>query len=280
MRIIQRLIFAGMTFGISPMLVRAAGPATRPTAPTVTPETSVGIAVDPIHPPAGIDPQPIPTDSILLSTADGTTTAPNARRFDHNDPSITGSNGTMLGRGHTGQKNFAPVSAKDISDALAYLAEHSHNRADAIQSLPDGDRKQRVLEVVARNYVNWMRILHQDPELYKVVVQRVEVEDAIFGLVTKLRKEHADQQDVTRIKLRDQVAELVDLGIQERQIRLQRLQNLVKVLGAKLEDDSAHQSALVDQRLKTILSDGKSLIPSGAGGGNRDHNHDPSDDNR
>jgi hypothetical protein len=256
--------------GFFPALLLAAGPATQPAGSGIMADVSS-------LPPA--EQSASPTDS-TLSTAPAVSnvgspvasTAGDTASGDEQSPRRPDrSENAQTGRGRFGQRIFGPVSPKELADAMIYMKEHSPNRAAAIESLT-GERKNHIMEVAARNYTNWMRILKQDPQLYKVVVKRVEVEDNIFGLVSQLRKgsaaTQASPQSDTRAKLREQVADLVDLGIEERQIRLDHLEQTVKDLRTKLDDDSSHRSDLIDQRYKTILSDGKSLLPSsGAGGG-------------
>jgi len=163
-----------------------------------------------------------------------------------------------------------PLSSKDIADAMIYMKDKSPNRYAALNSLPDGERKKNLQQLAARNYLNWMRELAEDPELYSVTLKRIGSEDEIFGLVGKLRADPPDKKEADTAQLREQVANLVDLSIQERQLRLDRLQKAVKEQQQKLIEDSSHREQLVDQRMKAIQSEG--LVPSsGSVGSPRGH---------
>jgi hypothetical protein len=152
-------------------------------------------------------------------------------------------------------------SQKDITDAMAFMKEHSRNRFDAIQSLSDADKKTRVTDVVVRN---WLSLKSQDQNLQPVLVQRTEVEDTIFGLVSQMPKEKPEDSKATQA-LRDAVGKLVDLGLEERQIRLENLEKTLKQQQEKLAEDRGNRGGLVEDRLKTILNDEKNLLPpSGA----------------
>ena len=162
-----------------------------------------------------------------------------------------------------------PLTQKDIADAMIYMKDKSPNRYQALNSLPDGDRKKSLLELWARNYLNWMHQLSDDPELYSVVLKRIGAEDEVFGLVSKLRTDSADKKDETNAKLRDEVGVLVDLGIKERQLRLDRLEKTVKEQQQKLTEDTMRRDQLIDDRLKTIVTDGVVPGPGGAAHGRR-----------
>jgi hypothetical protein len=162
------------------------------------------------------------------------------------------------------------LTDKEIADAMQFMSQHSKNRYDAIQSLPDGEKKTEIKNFTARAYMTWMRMANEDSKLYPVVVKRVELEDEIFGKVTLLKKEtDADKQKVLNDELKVDVGKLLDIGLQERKLRLDQLAEIVKKEQKQLDEDSANRAALVDERLKAIIksSDSSSLVPSGGGGG-------------
>jgi hypothetical protein len=97
--------------------------------------------------------------------------------------------------------------------------------------------------------------------LKNVTVQRVRVEDDIYGLVMQMPKDAPDAQQADKDALREQVGKLVELGITERRIRLQRLQETVDREQKKLAADTANPSALVEERLKTILKEENNPVP-------------------
>jgi hypothetical protein len=240
--------FAFCVLGLSPVLVLAAQPATQPT----------------------VDAAPSTGEVEIQAPALDTTSNPAVSED-------TGKPRRQFGEGPLGRRlaqRFMPVSEKDKTDAMIFMKEHSPNRFTAIDSLPEGERKTNVKELAARNYLNWMKVMREDPELYAVILKRVAVEDDIFDLVTQLHKDSPEKVDATRAKLKDKVAALVDVGIEERRLRLKRLQKTVDEQQQKLADDSSHRDTLVSERLKTILSDEKGLVPnSGNGGTGGQHGH-------
>jgi len=241
----QPIKFAIGVWGCFPLLAFAAEPATQPVVPADPAVADVSLATadadSPLNDASAGDTKPHPSD------------------------------GPLPGHGRFAQRFLQPTDY-DKSQAMLYLKAHSPNRYKFIQDLPDGDRKSNVTEVAARRYVRWMQMMKEDQDLFQVVFKRIEVEDQIFGLVSQLRKDPSENQHAVETKLHDQVASLVDLGIQERQLRLDRLAKTVEDQKNKLAEDRANQANLVEERLNNILAEGKNLFPdSGDGGG--PHNH-------
>jgi hypothetical protein len=211
------------------------------------------------------------------ANADGNTTLP-----DDSKPHRPYGDGGM---GRRMLQRFAPISEKDKADAMLYMKEHSPNRYAAIDGLPETNpaqvnRKNNVKELAARNYLSWMQIMKEDPELYAVIKDRVAIEDDIFGLVTDLHRAAPDKTDAIQAKLKDKVASLVDIGLQERELRLKRLQKTVEEQQQKLAEDSKRRADLIDERLKNILNEEKGLVPSNGTGGQHGHGPRPPGDNR
>jgi len=250
--------------GIGPLMVFAGEPATRP---------SPVAAQAPLD---GVAPQTNPVD--------GTNTHPGDHATGDRQP--VGENAPG-GRARPGQR-FQPPLQSEIEDAMQFMQTNSPNRFKALDSLPDGEKKNRLKNVATRAYLQLMRSSPKEtqPELFKVAVDRTKMEDAVFGLVTELHKTPPDQQEALKTQLRAKVAELVSIGLKERQMRLTILQDTVKEEQQKLTQDQARETALVDQRYSEVLANGeKGLgglgIGGGANGGAAQHNrggpHQPPD---
>lgn len=256
MRQINRMLLGGVVLGISASALLASGPATQPVTP-------VSKQVDSVSEPAD-----------LLSPADPGSLPPVAPT-----PGATSPDDARIRRG---DRMFSPLrprplDEKDLSDARLYMHTHSPERYNAILALPEGKEKSAIESLTAQRYLNWMRLARDDFELYAVVEKRIELEDAIFGKVRQLRTESSQAQDAAvKAQLKDLVGKLVDNGIRERQLRLDRLQRTIKQEQAKLAEDSANRPSVVEQRYNAILSsDTNGLLPAaGPGlGGGAQHGH-------
>jgi hypothetical protein len=156
-------------------------------------------------------------------------------------------------RWRVGQRFQPPLSQKEIADAMKFMQSHSPNRFAAIQSLPEGDEKSTVENLVTRSYLNWMRLETEDIELYKIVIKRVGLEDKIFGEVSQYQQAAPDHKDRIRAAMKADLSDLLDVRAEERQLRIDRLENTVKAEQRKLDADKASKSRLIDKRLESVL---------------------------
>jgi hypothetical protein len=162
-----------------------------------------------------------------------------------------------------------PLTEKELEDARKFMEQHSPQRLKTLEAMPDGEEKTRIRNGAALAYLNWMRLANTDFELYKVVVQRVDLEDQIFGKFAQMRMDPTDKQDADKADLKALVAKLVDNGIQERHLRLDRLKAAIDKEATNLAHDESNRPQVVEDRLNAILaSDGGGLLPTpGPGGG-------------
>ncbi len=239
MRRIKQLQLAVAVLGICPLVARAVDPSTQPVTATVD-----MIAIDPVDTPS-------------VQTLSPGQAGTEASREKHVDRFAL-----------RGARLFNPPTEKEVADAMLFMQTHSPQRYAAIQSLPEGEKKTGIKNFAVRAYQTWLRLELDDTRLFSVVMKRVEIEDRIFGKVSELKKEAPDKQDALKSALRDDVDQLVDIGLKERQLRLDRLTNLVKKEQQKLDEDSADRSQLVDQRIQMILKtdDSRGLVPQATPG--------------
>jgi hypothetical protein len=248
--------FAAAALWVAPVLLRAEAPATQPAA----------------DPSEALTPPVDQTDVTVTPNPSGEGNGAPGQADNRRPP--------------RGQRFLQPLTEKEVADAMLFMSQHSKNRYEAIQSLPDGEKKTEIKSFTTRAYMSWMRMANEGSTLYPVVIKRIELEDEIFGKVTLLKKEtDADKQKVLTDELKGDVGKLLDIGLKERKLRLEQLADIVKKEQKQLEDDSTNRALLVDERLKAILksSDTSSLVPNagegggsgGGGGGQGQHGHGP-----
>ena len=181
----------------------------------------------------------------------------------------------MMGMGRGGRGNGAgqlPTSA-DRADGLAFLKLHAPEQYRIIEAMPDDSDQRQVLETfVARAYANYQRIKADDPDLYGVIVTRVEAEDGIVKLSADLRQASDADRPAAKQRLREQVAKWFELNLQERKLRLDKLKRTVRAAEDKLNADRAGRDQIINERVGRILKSGnaagggESWIPTGGGG--------------
>jgi hypothetical protein len=175
-------------------------------------------------------------------------------------PAVTpGGSGRTGGHGGAGNHRRAggrfgagPPTPEQQEQAMEFLAQHAPNQANAIKVLPDLERA-RTEAAIGQAYLNYQRIEADDQELYAVILNRVEVEDRIFGLGGEYRRAKSDAaRSSVRADLLTQLHAWASVNLKERKLRLDRLKRTVSQAEDKLADDSAHRDRMIDERLNRI----------------------------
>jgi hypothetical protein len=240
-------------------------------------------------------PSPLSTEELaaagtISSVQSNPTTAPTtapATPQQANDPRPTGfapdfrpGMGMGIGRGMgMGYGQFGRVMSRlgpmepptqaEWEESLPFLKEHSPKRLEAINNMPDERRsKWRLMGFLAKQYQNIQRIKQDDGELAQIVTNRMELEDAVYGLVAQFRDAkrggETGKQAEMRREIHQKVTELVDTNIKERRERIARLQRTLKQESERLADDEKSRDSLVDKRVQSLI-DGQPAVDDGRG---------------
>jgi hypothetical protein len=170
-------------------------------------------------------------------------------------------------RGPGGRQHGDPTKDPKWAEARAFLDKYSPIRAAAFAALPDNADKAGFENMILFSYESTQRIA-ADHDLYAAVIERIKVEDAIFGLVTDLPKLPADKRDAAKANLHDQVVALVDVNLKERELRLDRLAKTLESERAQLAKDLSEKDKLVESRMDAVLrGDFQQISPRGLRGG-------------
>ena len=154
-----------------------------------------------------------------------------------------------------GRLNQPPNDA-DRAEAMAFMAQNAPRYAQWIIDLPDNDYRTSVENTVATAYASYQQLRPKNQQLYDVILRRIRVEDRIFGLRAEVRKA---TDDATRAKLesdvREQVAAVLELSLQERHLRLERLEQTVQSEKDTLAKDETKKSRsrMIDDRVARIM---------------------------
>jgi hypothetical protein len=177
--------------------------------------------------------------------------------------------------GGAGRQHGDPTKDPKWADARSFLEKYSPIRAAAFAALPDNADKGGFENMILYSYESAQRTA-ADHDLYNAVIQRIKVEDAIFGLVTDMPKLPADKREASKAKLHDQVVALVDVNLKERELRLDRLAKTLESERAQLAKDSADKDKLVETRMDAVLKgDFQQIGPRGLRGRGHPGNDEP-----
>jgi hypothetical protein len=169
------------------------------------------------------------------------------------------------GPGGFGGRGFDPNSdeAKQYWDALkAFCEKHSPRRWQEIEDRVQKYGRRAALPRIGQmsfKFRELQKLEKEDPELHKIKVGLIEVEDVEYGLITDLKAvDKSDEKRAAELRkqLRDENKQYVDLRLQERAHRLDRLTRMVEDEKRKLADDTQHADRLADERLSDLESAG------------------------
>jgi hypothetical protein len=170
--------------------------------------------------------------------------------------------------GHPGAR-VGPDSPRELNEfweankqkIIDFCKENSPNRWEAMERWMSmrkiGDfrppRDKLILQIK-----HLMELEQADPDLYKLKVAQIRVEDEEFPMIRELRmalrNEDKPRAKELREKLQQPAAKMVELRLQERQLRLARLQKRLDEEKQRLAKDMNTQNKLVDAHVEEVIN--------------------------
>lgn len=177
-----------------------------------------------------------------------------------------------------GARRWVSPSDEEWPEVVAMMAEISPNGFKVFEQLdPKSDRYRRFRDITYFHYRMLLWSRSEDPALYQVRVDRLKLEDQIFGMVKNIKPDEAPPPEMLA-QLQTKVGELVDLNARERQVRIERMEKMVANEKQKLQTDVDRRNEIIDGKIKKVLSDGgdeSSFGISGGPDGRRPRVHNP-----
>lgn len=173
-------------------------------------------------------------------------------------------------RGHGGVDHpgfgRGPEARRGEMRAWDFFRTYSRRRAEAIRALPQ-EKQERVRGLITARYGGIWLIETQNPKLFDLKIKQVQAEDDIFGLKGELA-ENPGKGDQIRAELRKKVEELVELRMDERKQRIERLKKQLGDEEKQLKEDQAKKEKMVEKQYERVL-DAPTLetMPDRPGGG-------------
>jgi hypothetical protein len=163
------------------------------------------------------------------------------------------------GQNGGGQKAAAGNAPKDEWDqVMAFMRENSPNRHQLLLRQNPGPNAPARVRLLQR----W-RTLQQlqqsgETDLYDLSTAQFREEDVVVGLSAQYRQArnrgNMPRMNQLRQDIGAEAAKLVDLGLQERALRIQHAETLLQAQKDKLEQDKANEQELVQQRTEQIMT--------------------------
>jgi hypothetical protein len=177
--------------------------------------------------------------SPLLAVADGPSTQPT----DLGEP--------YRGHGYGSGYVRAFSSGQDWDEMIQFMQKNAPIRAHVIDESDAWDNLP-ARNALLKRWRDYRFVAEHFPEVADLRVKRFQIEDQIFGLELQVRRDPS-VLDSIRPEIRLKAAELVDLSIEERQLRIAKLQNLLSQEQKRLADEQSQQDAEVNQRTQRIM---------------------------
>jgi hypothetical protein len=154
-----------------------------------------------------------------------------------------------------------------------FMREHSPERLAALQKLHlDGDRLNNLKKMIFARYSYLKTLGEMDHDAYDLKLRQLDLEDKIFGLATAMRAAADEGDDRKREQIRGElrtaVGKLVDLGMAEREARLNRLEKSIHDQRTALTQETQKRDDIIDARVNAAIAS-PDPFPRGGGGGRR-----------
>jgi hypothetical protein len=145
-------------------------------------------------------------------------------------------------------------TAEEWKEIEAFMKSHSPKRWERVNEIADEQRQQTVRNMFANRYRAMQELKENDPELHKIRLERMPIEDEVFALGWDLSHSKADKPDEVRGELRKQVRLLLKSGLRERAHRLKQAKKRLAQDEEKLESAvDANMADIADERWPRIL---------------------------
>ncbi|HEV8607688.1 MAG TPA: hypothetical protein VGQ99_20300 [Tepidisphaeraceae bacterium] len=144
---------------------------------------------------------------------------------------------------------------QEFNSALGFLEKMSPNRFNAYQSL-DEDRKGIFRErIIAFYRVNQWVNREDNDELRKLREKLIKAEDDVFAIRWEILAAGGPRKasDQDRLRLRNAVAEMVKVQLDERAVRLERFKKYVKQEEEQIAGIKANPDQYIDDRYRDEL---------------------------
>jgi hypothetical protein len=146
-----------------------------------------------------------------------------------------------------------PATPQEWNDMMDFMQENSPARWHVLSTLnPKLDSP--IAKDAIRKWRNYTVTRDHLPQVADQLVQRFRVEDDLFAITLTAQENAANGLDEFYDKIHAKVEKLVQLDFAERQMRIDKLQNLIEEEKAKLASDQANEEKTVDQRTEAILN--------------------------
>ncbi len=147
------------------------------------------------------------------------------------------------------------MTMQEADEARNFARDHAPIRYAFYDMLPEGPARFRVLRTFVQRYRLLQSLKEESPEIYAINLQRFEAEDNALGLARNARSATAPAEvAAAKSKLQEKVALIVDLNLQERQKRIDKLETRLTEEKQHLLRDQGNVDELIAKEVAQYTS--------------------------
>lgn len=143
--------------------------------------------------------------------------------------------------------------------AMAFLHKHAPNRYAEIEKR--GGPKEKGMRFMINRWRKIAALQSESPELYNTMVREVEVEDDLLGICLRLK--HGGDRQALHEQMKARIADLFDLGVKERTLRIARVETALGEQKKTLSSEVERRDQIISERFELIKTEGVEGAPLG-----------------
>ncbi len=143
------------------------------------------------------------------------------------------------------------------ADISRFMQQNCPRRWDAYQALHP-NQQGRLKMVMANSYWTLQRLQRSDPQIYDLRMQRLPIEDEIFGLAHDMKASDGPKEAM-RAQMAKRLAEWFDIGLKIQQLRVAQLESQLTSAKERLTEQQTDRDRLIKRQLTLVEKNGGNL---------------------
>lgn len=160
-------------------------------------------------------------------------------------------------RGFSGRSQQEPTEDEWV-EVGAFMKEHSPHRWRMYQAAPEG-HQGRLRGPIFSAWKNITRLERDDKEMYDLRLKRLPIEDDIFALAGESKKSGERTPEI-QLQLRLKVAAFMESRMQERKLRIARLEKALREERHALSEFESQREDVIETRTREVVSQGPGAL--------------------
>jgi hypothetical protein len=150
-----------------------------------------------------------------------------------------------------------PPTEAELHDAELFLKDNLPNRYKLFSELnADSPMRKGVLRFLVGRYRMLMKFKDHDNEMYDQLLTEAKLEDEVIPLVQAIR----NRDPAAESQLREKASQLVQISLDTRKARIERLEQALKVQKEQLADDEGHKAQRIDEKARNLRKQFNGLL--------------------